>query len=102
MQFVQEQAVRGERGNTTMVRFGRGGRTLVLLPGLSLRPLKAAGLPLAFGYRAFAKDFDVIVLDRNDVLPGPCTIEALARDAIEALDSLQVEKADVLGISRAA
>ena len=49
--------------------FGRGERTLVMIPGLSLRSVRGAGLPLALQYRLFTRDFRVYVLDKRDDLP---------------------------------
>ena len=53
-------------GNAVMqyAAFGRGHRTLVLLPGLGdgLRSVKGTALPMAFLYRRFAKNFRVLML----------------------------------------
>ena len=80
--------------------FGHGERPLVMIPGLSLRSVRGAGLPLALQYRLFARDFRVYVLDKRDDLPEPCTIAALAEDVAEAMHLLGIDRADVVGISQ--
>ena len=55
------------------IRFGTGGKVLVMLPGLGdgLRSVKGTALPMAFAYRAFAKAFTVYAFSRkNGLLQG--------------------------------
>ncbi len=81
--------------------FGRGARTLVLLPGLGdgLKNVRGMALPLAWLYRAFARDFRVLVLSRKEpALPGSTTRD-MAADVAAALGVLGVEQASVVGVS---
>ena len=80
--------------------FGHGDRPLVMIPGLSLRSVRGAGLPLALQYRLFTRDFRVYVLDKRDDLPEPCTISALAEDVADAMHLLGIGHADIVGISQ--
>lgn len=90
-------------GDATMeyIRFGKGSRTLVMLPGLgdSLRSMKGTALPMALMYRIFAKYFTVYVFGRKSVLPQGYTTQDMARDQAEAMDQLGIEKADIFGVS---
>jgi len=90
-------------GNARMdyICFGRGGRVLVILPGLGdgLQTVKGTALPMALMYREFAKDFTVYAFSRKDPLPGGCTTKDMARDLKEAMDQLGIPKADILGVS---
>ena len=90
-------------GNTTMeyIRFGRGKRTLIMLPGLgdSLRSMKGTALPMAIMYRIFAKNFTVYAFSRKNDLPGGYTTRDMARDQAEAMKQLGIEKADIFGVS---
>lgn len=90
-------------GNTSMeyIRFGSGKRVLVMLPGLgdSLRSMKGTALPMAVMYRLFAKDFTVYVFSRKNELPAGCTTRDMAKDQAEAMELLNIEKADVFGVS---
>ena len=89
--------------NTTMeyIRFGRGERVLVMLPGLGegLRTVKGTALPMALMYRKFAKDFTVYAFSRKTALPEDCTTRDMAADQARAMEMLGIEKADIFGVS---
>ena len=90
-------------GNTTMeyIRFGRGERVLVMLPGLGdgLRTMKGTALPMAMMYRKFAKDFTVYAFSRRNRLSQSCTTRDMAADQARAMELLGIEKADIFGVS---
>ena len=90
-------------GETTMdyICFGSGERILVMLPGLGdgLRTVKGTALPMAFLYRAFAKDFTVYAFSRKNELPEGYTTRDMARDQAEAMEQLGIGRADILGVS---
>ena len=90
-------------GNTEMdyIRFGTGGKVLVMLPGLGdgLRSVKGMALPMALTYRAFAKGFTVYVFSRKIGLPQGYTTREMAADQAQAMELLGIQKADVLGVS---
>lgn len=82
------------------VRFGAGDRALLLLPGLSLREVRDAALPLAYGYRIFAKEYTVYVLDKKQSIPKGYTLREMAGDVARAMQQLQLQNADICGISQ--
>ena len=90
-------------GSTTMdyIRFGRGQRILVMLPGLGdgLRSMKGTALPMACMYRLFAGDFTVYAFSRKNELLQGYTTRDMARDQGEAMERLGIEKADIFGVS---
>ena len=90
-------------GGTTMdyIRFGTGERILVMLPGLgdSLRSMKGTALPMAFMHREFARDFTVYAFSRKNALPEGYTTRDMARDQVEAIAQLGIERADIFGVS---
>lgn len=83
------------------VRFGRGTKTLVMLPGLGdgLTTVKGSALPMSFLYRAFAKDYTVYMFSRRNHLPEGCSTHSMAHELKEAMDVLGIEKADLVGVS---
>lgn len=89
--------------NTTMeyIRFGRGDRVLIMLPGLGdgLRTMKGTALPMALMYRKFAKDFTVYAFSRKNPLPQGYTTRDMAADQARAMEMLGIEKADIFGVS---
>lgn len=83
------------------IRFGRGKKILIILPGLGdgLRSVEGAAKPLAFHYRAFAKSHTVYVFSRKSRLPQGYTTRNMARDQRRAMEALGIRQADVLGVS---
>ena len=83
------------------IRFGTGGKILVMLPGLGdgLRSVKGTALPMALSYQVFAKDFTVYAFSRKNALPEGYTTKEMAADQAAALEQLGIQKADVLGVS---
>lgn len=83
------------------IRFGTGNRILVILPGLGdgLRTVKGTALPMAFLYRLFAKKFTVYVFSRRNALPQGHTTRDMARDQVQAMEQLGIQKADIFGVS---
>ena len=58
------------------IRFGNGGRTLVMIPGVGdgLRTVKGMAIPFSVLYRSLASDFTVYVFSRREeLLPGMTT-----------------------------
>ncbi|RKJ38891.1 alpha/beta hydrolase [Acutalibacter sp. 1XD8-33] len=96
------EKLRADLGGTVLdcVRFGRGDRPLVMLPGLSVKGVREAALPLAWMYRSFAKDYTVYVFDRRDSVPAGCTIRDLAEDTVRGMERLGLSQADVFGVSQ--
>lgn len=83
------------------IRFGTGGRILVILPGLGdgLQTVKGTALPMAWMYREFAKDYTVYAFSRINDLPEGYTTRDMARDQAEAMTRLGIEKADIFAVS---
>ena len=79
--------------------FGRGKKPLVILPGLSTRNVRPAGLMLSFMYHSFTRDFTVYIMDKPRHIPEGCTVADLADSCAAAMDALGLEKACVLGVS---
>ena len=90
------------RGDTMRyIRFGRGSKNLIMLPGLGdgLTTVKGTALPMAFMYRAFAKEYTVYMFSRRNHLPEGVSTRDMARDLKEAMDILNVQRAGLMGVS---
>lgn len=83
------------------IRFGRGRRALLLLPGLGegLQSIRGLALPFAAMYRMYAREHTVYVLGRRENLPDGFSTRDMATDAVYAMDALNIAQADVVGIS---
>ena len=90
-------------GDTTMdyVSFGHGAKTLVLIPGLgdALVTVKGKALILAKPYKCFFDSYTVYMFSRKRDIPEGYSIRDMAADQAEALRTLGIEKASVMGVS---
>ena len=82
------------------ITFGKGPKTLVMIPGLNTRGVKGSSSMLSFMYRIFAKDYTVYVFDHPSPLPTDYTVSAAAKWLAHAMDALQLKNADVFGVSQ--
>lgn len=91
-----------EIGNTVMdyITFGEGEKPLVLIPGLSFKTVKKFAEAFSFMYRIFGKDYTVYAFDRKRQLPIGYTVKNMADDLAQAMHTIGIEKADVVGISQ--
>lgn len=83
------------------IRFGKGKRVLIMLPGLGdgLRSVKGLAIPVALLYRMYARKFTVYMFSRKRELPQGCTTRDMARDLMLAMKALDISEADILGVS---
>jgi len=93
-----------ELGNTDLyyVSFGRGSRTLVVLPGLSdgLATVKGKAWILSLPYRKYLKEYTVYMFSRKNKMPEGYTIREMAQDQVRAMKILGIEMACILGVSQ--
>lgn len=93
-----------EMDGTTMnyLSFGSGKRKMIMIPGLGdgLKTVRGMAIPFALMYRRFAKDFTVYVFSRKNELKQGYTIRDIAFDVKKAMDMLEIEKADIVGVSQ--
>ncbi len=89
-------------GTMDVIRFGRGPKALVMIPGVGdgLKTVKGMALPFALMYRALAGDFTVWVFSRRDPLPPQTGTRDMAEDLNRALEALGLSAAAVVGVSQ--
>ena len=91
-------------GGKTMayLEFGRGEKTLLILPGIGdgLRTVRGLSTPLTTLYRTYAKHCRVVVLSRPNELISGTTTRAMAEDVRRALDVLHIDKVWLMGVSQ--
>lgn len=80
--------------------FGSGDKTMIIIPGLSLRGVKGAAFSLAYMYRIFAKDYRVYVFDRKNDIPEGYTVKEIAEDIAFAMNTLGLANAYIFGVSQ--
>ena len=90
--------------NTEMdyISFGNSNRVLIMIPGLGdgLKTVRGYAVPFAMMYREYAKKYRVYVFSRRNKLPQVFSTRAMAKDIAIAMKELNIEKADVLGVSQ--
>ena len=96
---LKESSVAVNGGMVDYAVFGKGQIPLVIIPGLSLRDVKGAGVGLALMYKIFAKDYRVYIFDKNSEIAEGYSVSDLADDTAKAMRALGIENASVLGVS---
>ena len=96
---LKESSVTVGSGRVDYAVFGKGKKPLVIIPGLTLRDVKGAGLGLAWMYRTFSKDYRVYVIDKSREIREGCTVRDLADDMAAAMQALEIRDAYVVGVS---
>ena len=75
-------SLRLENGTMDYIRFGRGDRTLVMLPGVGdgLQTVHGMALPFAWMYRKLAPAFTVYMFSRRRKLPAHQSTREMAAE----------------------
>ena len=89
-------------GAMDYIRFGRGERVLVMLPGVGdgLRTVKGLALPFALLYRTLAREFTVYVFGRRAELSPGMSTRDMADDQDRAMEALGLVACAVVGVSQ--
>ena len=87
-------------GSMRFFRFGRGERTLVILPGLSVQSVMGAAEAIAAAYRALTDTFTIFVFDRRTELPPVYPVRDMARDTAAAFRALGLQSVCLFGASQ--
>lgn len=83
------------------VKFGKGKKVIMILPGLSdgITGVKGKALIFAPFYRLFFKEYTVYLFSRKDSISDGYSIRDMARDQAEAINKIGISKAMVIGVS---
>ena len=82
------------------IRFGEGRKTMVILPGLSLKPIAPSAKAVIDAYQVFAKDYTVYLFDRRSDIAEDYSIEEMADDTIEKIEELGLKGLYLFGVSQ--
>lgn len=85
--------------NIKYMKFGDGLRTMVILPGLSLRPVTETPQGVISAYEIFTQDFTVYLFDYREDPEEGWTIEDAADDVADALKELDLKGVFLYGVS---
>ena len=81
-------------------RFGRGDKTMVILPGLSVQSVINYADAIAEAYTSLADEFTVYVFDRRRELPAAYSVHDMAVDTIAAFETLALTDIYLFGASQ--
>lgn len=82
------------------IKFGEGDKTMVILPGLSLRPVCPLADSIAAAYGIFCKDFTVYLFDRREDVPDNYSLEQMADDTVIKINELDLKDIYLYGVSQ--
>ena len=84
------------------VTFGKGNQPLVIIPGLGdgLKTVKGMAMPFSITYRKLAERYKIYVFSRINELRQGYTTRDMAADVAEAMETLNLDAAYVMGISQ--
>lgn len=97
---IQIETVQTERCTMEFFRFGKGEKTLVILPGLSVQSVMNAADAIAAAYQAVWDTFTVYVFDRRKDLPPVYSVREMARDTAAAFQALGLRNICLFGASQ--
>lgn len=82
------------------LKFGTGDKTLVMLPGLSVKSVLLMGDAVKNAFRAYDKDYTIYLIDRREDVPPVYTVADMARDTAEKMKELGLEDVCLFGASQ--
>lgn len=99
IKMAETGTVKIKNGKIEFVKFGKGKKPLVILPGLSYDGFFDKAAEIERAYAAFADEFTVCLIDRNLTPEAGYSVKDMADDTAEALNKLGVLCADFFGAS---
>ena len=72
---------------------------MLMLPGLSVKPVSLFETAVSQAYKPFHEDFTIWCFDPMDEITNDCCIEKMAEDLKEALNIIGITQADIFGCS---
>ncbi len=82
------------------LKFGTGDKTLVMLPGLSVKSVLLMGDAVKNAFRAYDKDYTIYLIDRREDVPPVYTVADMARETAEKMKELGLEDVCLFGASQ--
>ena len=80
-------------------KFGSGDKTMLIIPGLSLKPVTGDVKLIAKAYELFSNDFNVYLFDAREDISEGYSIEDMANDTLEKIDELGLSDIYLYGVS---
>ena len=96
---MQEFYLDLKKGKMNVIRFGNGKKHLIIIPGITLSGLSNRGKEIATLYKIFSEKYDVCLIEQMRILPENYSVADMADDLFEAMNALEINSADMIGMS---
>ena len=99
---AKNETIKIDNYTTDYVSFGKGSKNLILIPGGGdgMRTVKGLAIPMASMYKMFANEYKVYIPSRRNEIKDGFSIKDMADDVVKLLEKLNIEKADIIGVSQ--
>ena len=82
------------------IQFGKGDKTMVILPGLSLKPIADSAKSVKTAYKCFNDDYTVYLFDRRSDIGEEYGIDQMAEDTLAKIDEMGLKDIYLFGVSQ--
>ena len=97
---IRIETVRTDSFSMDYFRFGKGNKTLVIIPGLSVDSVMKYAAAVDGAYSSMADEFTVYLFDRRKDLPAEYSIYDMAHDTSDAIRELGLDHICLFGASQ--
>ena len=97
---MERGTITTDRFEMDYCRFGNGKKNLVILPGMSIKPVTPMAEAIAQAYDLFTKDYTVYLFDRKKDMEYGYSAEDMAEDTYQAMQKLGIDRASIFGVSQ--
>ena len=94
------ECVKLENLEMEYMRFGKGKKVFVILPGLSVQSVLASAPSIEKQYGAFRDEYTVYLFDRRRDPPEGYTVYGMAEDTTKVMEALGLEEVCLFGASQ--
>ena len=99
---TEPKAIKTESFSMKYFSFGKGKKTFIMMPGLSIKSVMLSAPLIAQSYQMFNEDYTIYVFDIKEDVNKEYRIEEMAEDLAEAINTLGLKDLYVLGASMGA
>ena len=82
------------------IKFGKGGKNLVVIPGLSVKSVLLSEEQIVSAYSPFENEYTVYLFDRRLNMPENYTVYGMANDTAAVMTALGLEDVCLFGVSQ--
>lgn len=100
MPNIQIETVKTDSFSMDYFQFGKGEKTLVILPGISVQSVMGSADAVAEAYQSLTNDFTIYLFDRRKELPASYFVYDMSKDMTEVFHALELDDIYLFGVSQ--